>query len=61
MAYLSMSYFLSKKLLKSKTHVDLHQTEPVPPIPVTRTSKEKAFSLTKISGPEKKPGTEGWT
>jgi len=30
MAYLSMSYFLSKKLLKSKTHVDLHQTEPVP-------------------------------
>ena len=30
MAYLSMRYSLFKRLLKSKTHVDLHQTEPVP-------------------------------
>ncbi len=30
MVYLSVRYSLFKKLLKSKTHIDLHQTEPVP-------------------------------
>ena len=30
MAYLSMRYSLFKNWLKSKIHVDLHQTEPVP-------------------------------
>jgi hypothetical protein len=29
-AYLSMRYSVFKRLLKSKTYVDLHQTEPVP-------------------------------
>jgi len=33
MAYRSMRYFLFKKLLKARIHVDLHQTEPVPPCP----------------------------
>jgi hypothetical protein len=28
--YLSMKYFLFKKLLKSRIHIDLHHTEPVP-------------------------------
>src|SRR5947209_12495267 len=31
MVCLSMRYSLFKRLLKSRTHVDLHQTEPVPP------------------------------
>ena len=30
MVSLSMRYSLFKRLLKSRTHVDLHQTEPVP-------------------------------
>src|SRR6266487_1377891 len=30
MVYLSMRYSLFKQLLKSRTHVALHQTEPVP-------------------------------
>ena len=30
MVYLSMKYFLFKKLLKSRIHIDLHHTEPVP-------------------------------
>jgi hypothetical protein len=51
MVYLSMRYFLFKKLLKCRATCVLHQTEPVPPREITPNMRIASQALMKLQEP----------